>query len=134
MSRSVSAIKSISLLTAKNIMLPFVCMSLLILLILQSLPEKNRNCMQNWLPEMVDCMGMLRRWGSLIRDSLSLMNKTILTFNISILMHFHCCHYLLSTFYLVLISYIHMGLHPFFVILNLFLHPFSYIFYSIGVN
>lgn len=132
--KSASTRISASLLTVKNAMLPFIWTSLPILLILQDLPEKNRGCMQNWLPEMVDYKGMLRRWESLIRLSHRLINKTLLTFNISIFIHFHCSHYLLNTFFLVLISYIHMGLHPFFVTLNLFLHPFSYIFYSIGVN
>ncbi len=42
----------------QNAMLPFVWMNLLILLILQGLPEKNRDYMQNWLPEMVGCKGM----------------------------------------------------------------------------
>lgn len=61
--------KSMLLLTVKNAMLPFIWTNLLILLTLQGLPEKNRDCMPNWRPETVDCKGILRRWGSLIKHS-----------------------------------------------------------------
>lgn len=71
--RLVSTMKSMSLLTAKNAMLPFVWKSLLILLTLQGLLEKNRDCMPNWLPEMVACKDMLMLWGSLIRGPLNLI-------------------------------------------------------------
>lgn len=57
----------------KNAMLPFVWKSLLILLTLQGLLEKNRDCMPNWLPEMVACKDMLMLWGSLIRGPLNLI-------------------------------------------------------------
>ena len=38
---------------------------------LTRLAREEPGCMPNWLPEMVVCKGMLRRWGSLIEGWLS---------------------------------------------------------------
>lgn len=41
---------------------------------LTRLAREEPGCMPNWLPEMVVCKGMLRRWGSLIRASIISLN------------------------------------------------------------